>query len=89
MLHTLVEAEFEALGANNNDTQEGQDGESGDEASSSILHSLRKRICRDRERQIQVTIIAFSRFTIFIVLRFKLSFTRTPVLLLAQLLRLI
>ena len=31
VLHTLVEAEFEALGANTNDAQEGQDGESGDE----------------------------------------------------------
>ena len=66
VLHTLVEAEFEALGANTNDAQEGQDGESGDEASSSILHSLRKRICRDRERQIEVTILALSRLTIFI-----------------------
>ena len=35
-------------------------------ASSSILHSLRKRICRDRERQIEVTILALSRLTIFI-----------------------
>ena len=57
VFHTLVEAEYENLGANTNEAQEEQD-ESGDEASSSILHNLRKRICRDRERQIEVEIYA-------------------------------
>ena len=62
VFHTLVEAEYENLGANTNEAQEEQD-ESGDEASSSILHNLRKRICRDRERQIEVEIYAPLRFT--------------------------
>ena len=51
---TLVEVEYEALGgAINNDAQEDHDTEAGDEDSTSILQSLRKRICRDRERQLQ------------------------------------
>ena len=61
---TLVEAEYEALGgAINNDAQEDHDAEAGDEGSTSILHSLRKRICRDRERQIQVKFFVESLFT--------------------------
>ena len=55
--HNLVEAEYENLGANTDEAQEEQE-ESGDEASSSILHNLRKRIRRDRERQIEVEIYA-------------------------------
>ena len=57
VFHNLVEAEYENLGANTNEAQEEQH-ESGVEASSSILHNLRKRICRDRERQIEVEIYA-------------------------------
>ena len=61
---TLVEAEYEALGgAINNDAQEDHDAEAGDEGSTSILQSLRKRICRDRERQIQVKFFVESLFT--------------------------
>ena len=51
---TLVEVEYEALGgAINNDAQEHHDAEAGNEGSTSILQSLRKRVCRDRERQLQ------------------------------------
>ena len=61
---TLVEAEYEALGgAINNDAQEDDDAEAGDGGSTSILNSLRKRICRDRERQIQVKIFVELSFT--------------------------
>ena len=50
-------------GAINNDAEEDHDAEAGDEGSTSILHSLRKRICRDRERQIQVKFFVESLFT--------------------------
>ena len=50
VFHTLVEAEYENLGANTNEAQEEQD-ESGDEASSSILHNLRKRFVQ-RQRKV-------------------------------------
>ena len=64
VFQTLVEVEYEALGgANNNNAQEEHDAEAGDEDSTSILHSLRKRICRDRERQIQVKFFVESLFT--------------------------
>ena len=46
-----------------NNAQEDHDAEPGDEDSTSILHSLRKRICRDRERQIQVKFFVESLFT--------------------------
>ena len=61
---TLVEAEYEALGgAINNDAQEDDDAEAGDEGSTSILQSLRKRICRDRDRQILVIFFVELSFT--------------------------
>ena len=52
-LHHLVEAEVEALGGNNNEPVENGEQEL-EEASSSILQSMRKRICLDRERHVQV-----------------------------------
>ena len=58
--------EYEALGGPiNNDAQEDHDAEAGDEGSTSILQSLRKRICRDRdrERQIQVKFFVELSFT--------------------------
>ena len=64
VFQTLVEGEYEALGgAINNDAEEDHDAEAGDEGSTSILHSLRKRICRDRERQIQVKFFVELLFT--------------------------
>ena len=57
-LHHLVEAELEALGGNNNEPVENGEQEL-EEASSSILQSMRKRICRDRERHVQVKIGIF------------------------------
>ena len=55
VFQTLAEAEYEALGgAINNDAHEDDDAKAGDGGSTSILHSLRKRNCRDRERQVQV-----------------------------------
>ena len=77
VFHTLVEAEYENLGANANEAQEEQDESGGDEASSSILHNLRKRICRDRERQIEVEIYAPLKI-------YKLYSSRILVLLLVQ-----
>ena len=60
---TLVEAEYEALGgAINNDAQEDDDAEAGDEGSTSILQSLRKRICRDRDRERQIQVNIYSSF---------------------------
>ena len=53
VLHTLVEAEHESLGGiNNNEVEE----ENNADSSSSILHGLRKRICRERERQTEVIV---------------------------------
>ena len=66
VFQTLVEVEYEALGGPiNNDAQEDHDAEAGDEGSTSILQSLRKRICRDgdRERQIQVNLFVELSFT--------------------------
>ena len=77
VFHTLVEAEYENLGANANEAQEEQDESGGDEASSSILHNLRKRICKDRERQIEVEIYASLKI-------YKLYSSRILVLLLVQ-----
>ena len=54
LLHSLVEAEYESLGVNNNG--EAEDHSADENGSSSILHSLRKRICRERERHIEVHI---------------------------------
>ena len=51
-LNNLVEAEFESLGGNNNEELEVEQGEPED--GSSILQSMRKRICRDRERHVEV-----------------------------------
>ena len=51
-----MEAEYEALGGNNNEV--GADNDEGEDASSSILHSLRKRICREREQHAEVDIKA-------------------------------
>ena len=64
VFQTLVEVEYEALGGPiNNDAQEDHDAEAGDEGSTSILQSLRKRICRDRDRQIQVKFFVELSFT--------------------------
>ena len=64
VFQTLVEVEYEALGGPiNNDAQEDHDAEAGDEGSTSILQSLRKRICRDRDRQIQVIFFVELSFT--------------------------
>ena len=49
-----MEAEYESLGVNNNG--EAEDHSADENGSSSILHSLRKRICRERERHIEVHI---------------------------------
>ena len=49
-----MEAEYESLGVNNNDDE--GDHAAVEEANSSILHGLRKRICRERERHIEVNI---------------------------------
>ena len=60
VFQTLVEVEYEALGGPiNNDAQEDHDAEAGDEGSTSILQSLRKRICRDRDRERQIQVIFF------------------------------
>ena len=60
VFHTLVEVEYEALGGPiNNDAQEDHDTEAGDEGSMSILQSLRKRICRDRDRERQIQVKFF------------------------------
>ena len=52
MLHWLVEDQVKAQGANNNaavqNTEDGNNAEGED--GSSILESLRKRICQGRER---------------------------------------
>ena len=52
-LNNLVEAEFESLGGNNNEELEvAEPGQTEDNAS--ILQSMRKRICRDRVRHVEV-----------------------------------
>ena len=51
-LNNLVEAEFESLGGNNNEELEVEQDQPED--GSSILQSMRKRICRDRERHVEV-----------------------------------
>ena len=52
-LNNLVEAEFESLGGNNNEELEvAEPGQPEDNAS--ILQSMRKRICRDRVRHVEV-----------------------------------
>ena len=53
-LKTLVEAELESLGANNNAPAENLEAAQEVE-SASILQNLRKRIGLDRERQLEVT----------------------------------
>ena len=53
----VVEAEYEALGGNNNVQVEVGEEPDAEEGSSSILQSMRKRICRDRERHVEVTMI--------------------------------
>ena len=50
----VVEAEYEALGGNNNVQVEVGEEPDAEEGSSSILQSMRKRICRDRERHVEV-----------------------------------
>ena len=55
LLKTLVEAELESLGANNNAPAENLEAAQEVE-SASILHNLRKRICLDRERQLEVNL---------------------------------
>ena len=59
MLHRLVEEQVEAQGANNNaavqNTEDGNNAEGED--GSSILESLRKRICQGRERLREVRIV--------------------------------
>ena len=54
LLKTLVEAELESLGANNNAPAENLEAAQEVE-SASILQNLRKRIGLDRERQLEVT----------------------------------
>ena len=51
-LNNLVEAEYESLGGNNNEELEVEQDQPED--GSSILQSMRKRICRDRERHVEV-----------------------------------
>ena len=53
LLKTLVEAELESLGANNNAPAENREAAQEVE-SASLLQNLRKRICLDRERQLEV-----------------------------------
>ena len=53
VLKQLVEAELEPLGGNNPEPQEVQEDAEAN-GGPSILHNLRKRICRDRERQLEV-----------------------------------
>ena len=55
LLKTLVEAELESLGANNNAPAENLEAAQEVE-SASILHNMRKRICLDRERQLEVNL---------------------------------
>ena len=59
VLHRLVEDQVEAQGANNNaavqNTEDGNNAEGED--GSSILESLRKRICQGRERLREVRIV--------------------------------
>ena len=55
LLKTLVEAELESLGANNNAPAENLEAAQEVE-SASILQNLRKRICLDRERQLEVNL---------------------------------
>ena len=55
LLKTLVEAELESLGANNNAPAENLEAAQEIE-SASILQNLRKRICLDRERQLEVNL---------------------------------
>ena len=68
MLHRLVEDQVEAQGANNNaavqNTEDANNAEGED--GSSILESLRKRICQGRERLREVRIVRseFSNFYI-------------------------
>ena len=54
-LKTLVEAELESLGANNNAPAENLEAAQVVE-NASILHNMRKRICLDRERQLEVNL---------------------------------
>ena len=66
VLHRLVEEQIEAQGANNNaalqNTDDGEVAEGGD--GSSILESLRKRICQGRERLMEVRIDKFVKFVL-------------------------
>ena len=66
MLHRLVEDQVEAQGANNNaavqNTEDGNNAEGED--GSSILESLRKRICQGRERLMEVRIDKFVKFVL-------------------------
>ena len=56
----LIEEQVEAAGVNNNerDAVQGEVQEEEEEAgSSSILNNMRKRICRSRERNMEVAIL--------------------------------
>ena len=76
VFQTLVEVEYEALGGPiNNDAQEDHDAEAGDEGSTSILQSLRKRICRDRDRERQIQVNFLLNYHLQIILG------RTPLIL--------
>ena len=80
-LYQVVEAEYEALGGNNNEPLENADEGEAEEGSSSILQNLRKRICRDRERHVEVMI------GILLTLEITYNSLRMPMLLLDQLLK--
>ena len=52
-LNQFVEAEYESIGVNNNEELEvAEQGQPQD--GSSILQTMRMRICRDRERHVEV-----------------------------------
>ena len=64
MLQRLVEEELVAMGPNNNEApqnNEGGDAEPGEDGNSSILSSLRKRIRLGRERHMEVGILGLTQ----------------------------
>ena len=76
MLQRLVEEELVAMGPNNNEApqnNEGGDAEPGEDGNSSILSSLRKRIRLGRERHMEVGILGLTHCVIHRV-PLKLSF---------------
>ena len=76
VLQRLVEEELVAMGPNNNEApqnNEGGDAEPGEDGNSSILSSLRKRIRLGRERHMEVGILALTHCVIHRV-PLKLSF---------------